>query len=196
MHKIIHRPEEYTISVRLEEIEGDWLYVARVNEVSDIVEYADDAETARSLALDSIATAQEMCEEAGILFPAPADTVKDDFSGRITLRIPKELHRACAYNAEKQGVTLNHYLSSKISASEARSDVVEQIAALTKAIQQSTEDAALFYASGIFSPAKESGTYARLSKMSLISAFRSDENDDEIDQYSMPAYIASALSCR
>ena len=47
--------------------------------------------------------------DAGGEIPEP--TNEEDFSGKFLLRIPKTLHRSLAYQALKQGVSLNHYAS-------------------------------------------------------------------------------------
>lgn len=114
MSKIVYRPEEYTISVRHELVEDDWLYVARVEEIPDIVEYADDANFARNLALDSISTFQELASEHGISVPLPKEPVYQEYSGRVTLRLKKSIHAKAALNAEKEGVSLNSYIAACI----------------------------------------------------------------------------------
>ena len=115
MKKIIHKPEEYTISVRLEHDEGEWIYVARVEEIPDIKEFSETAEFARELALDSIATAQKMCIEGEIPFPPPKVPTDTLVSGRVTLRLPRSVHARCIQEAGKESVSLNTYLVSKIS---------------------------------------------------------------------------------
>ena len=45
----------------------------------------------------------------------PVPTDEDDFSGKFVLRIPKTLHRSLAYQARRQGVSLNHYASHLLS---------------------------------------------------------------------------------
>ena len=45
-----------------------------------------------------------------VLDAPPAQEPADDFSGRVTLRIPRSLHRALAAAAEDEGVSLNGYL--------------------------------------------------------------------------------------
>jgi len=47
--------------------------------------------------------------------PIPEPTSEDDFSGKFVLRIPKSLHRSLAFQAQKQGVSLNHYASHLLS---------------------------------------------------------------------------------
>jgi len=40
----------------------------------------------------------------------------DNFSGRVTLRLPKTLHCSLAQKADDEGVSLNHLLLSVLSA--------------------------------------------------------------------------------
>lgn len=108
--------EEYTISVRRENIEGDTLYVARVEELPDVEEYADDYEFAKQLAIDTIKTAQKMFLAKGMAFPEPKIfTEQPIVSGRVTLRLPKSLHAQCVKSAEEEDVSLNAYLITCIA---------------------------------------------------------------------------------
>jgi len=45
----------------------------------------------------------------------PEPTEEEDFSGKFLLRIPRSLHRSLAHGAEKQGVSLNHYVCFLLS---------------------------------------------------------------------------------
>jgi antitoxin HicB len=47
--------------------------------------------------------------------PIPEPSDEDDFSGKFVLRIPKSLHRSLAFQAQRQGVSLNHYASYLLS---------------------------------------------------------------------------------
>ncbi len=51
--------------------------------------------------------------ENGINIPEPG--TGDEYNGRITLRIPKNLHRMVAEAAKQEGVSSNQYLSHLIS---------------------------------------------------------------------------------
>jgi antitoxin HicB len=69
---------------------------------------------------DAIKNVQEAKElwmrsqsDSGGEIPEPTD--EDDFSGKFVLRIPRTLHRSLAYQAQKQGVSLNHYASSLLA---------------------------------------------------------------------------------
>lgn len=50
--------------------------------------------------------------ESGIKIPEPAD---EEYNGRISLRIPKSLHRKINEIAKKEGVSANQFLSNLIS---------------------------------------------------------------------------------
>jgi len=54
--------------------------------------------------------------ENGITIPLPSiQEDKDEYSGRVTLRIPKSLHRLVIETAKKEGVSANQFLSHLIS---------------------------------------------------------------------------------
>ena len=102
-------PYAYNITVREIVFDGDPHFEARVKELPDVREYAASAGDAYALAIDTIETAAAMFAEEGRSFPSPA-LLQDDFSGRVTLRLPKSLHRALANTAKNEGVSLNQHL--------------------------------------------------------------------------------------
>lgn len=102
-------PHAYTISVRRDIFDGEVLFEARVKELPDVAEYGESFEEAYDLAIDTIETAATAFAERGQAFP-PAQKPADDFSGRVTLRIPRRLHRALAAAAEDEGVSLNAHM--------------------------------------------------------------------------------------
>lgn len=99
----------YTISVRKDEFDGEELYEARVKELPDIIEYADSFEEAYDLAVDTIETTAAHFAEIGRSLPPPT-VPADDYSGRVTLRLPRSLHRALVEVAECEGVSLNQHM--------------------------------------------------------------------------------------
>lgn len=104
----------YSIEIRKGNFEGDVCFQARVKEIPYLEEYAETYEEAYALAIDSIeVTAVAMAEEGKIMPPpAPEDL---DFSGRVTLRIPKGLHRYLSHCAEREDVSLNSLVTSVLS---------------------------------------------------------------------------------
>jgi predicted HicB family RNase H-like nuclease len=99
----------YNITVRQIEVDGENLFEARVRELPDVVDFGETWEEAYSLAVDTIGTTATIMAERDQQMPVPA-SVEDEYSGRVTLRVPKSLHRRLAEQAEYEGVSLNHYL--------------------------------------------------------------------------------------
>lgn len=102
-------PHAYGIEVRRRDIDGELVFEARIRELPDVAEYADSPEEAYELAIDSVLTSAELLAEHGKAMPAPQEPM-DDWSGRVTLRLPKSLHRALARTAEMEGCSLNQQI--------------------------------------------------------------------------------------
>jgi predicted HicB family RNase H-like nuclease len=102
-------PRTYNISILHGTFEGEALFEARVKELPDLAEYGETYTEAYDLAIDAIETAAVAYSEQGRAFPK-ALVPADDFSGRVTLRLPRSLHRALAAAAKDEGVSLNQHL--------------------------------------------------------------------------------------
>lgn len=107
-------PHHYSISIRRSEFEGETCFEARVKELPDLAEYGDTFEEAFALAVDAIETTLAVLTEKGRAIPPPCQS-PTDYSGRITLRLPRNLHRALAEMAEEEGVSLNQHLVNVLS---------------------------------------------------------------------------------
>ncbi|MFA7098082.1 MAG: toxin-antitoxin system HicB family antitoxin [Gammaproteobacteria bacterium] len=107
-------PHAYTIAVRRAEFEGEVCFETRVKELPDVAEYADTAEEAYALAIDTIETTAAIFAEKGKAMPEPQARA-DDYSGRVTLRLPRSLHRALDEAAEEEGVSLNQHIVNVLS---------------------------------------------------------------------------------
>jgi predicted HicB family RNase H-like nuclease len=130
-------PDKFTISIRLENIEGENFYVARVKELPDVEDYGESYEEAHSLVVDTIVTAHAACEEQGISFPTPFNFESiSEASGRITLRLPKSLHSRLSSESSEEGVSLNHWIVSKLSCAQGGSDVTKDIEAVIGALTE------------------------------------------------------------
>lgn len=108
-------PLEHYLNLKfpIEIVEDDGAWVASVPDLpgcnsfgNTITEAVENVQKAKALWIQS-----QYQLEANI--PEPTD--EEDFSGRFVLRIPKLLHRSLAYEARKQGVSLNHYASHLLS---------------------------------------------------------------------------------
>jgi predicted HicB family RNase H-like nuclease len=100
-------PEQYGITVRGFEADGELMYSAKVAELPDLEEFSDTAEEARAIAIDSIKTLASMAQEQGVSFPLPFSYKSESYSGRLTLRVSRTLHQRIAEYARRNDVTLN-----------------------------------------------------------------------------------------
>lgn len=100
----------YAISVKKITDDGVDYYEAKVRELPDVAEYGDSVAEVYALAIDTIEVTAEVFEAEGKSFPLPLLDV-DDFSGRVTLRMAKTLHRALASMAKHEEVSLNHIIT-------------------------------------------------------------------------------------
>ncbi|MDP1558748.1 MAG: toxin-antitoxin system HicB family antitoxin [Nitrosomonas sp.] len=107
-------PYAYNITIRRDTFEGEVLFEARVKELPDLTEYGESYEEAYNLAVDTIETTAEIFAEKGRRFPDAMVPI-DEFSGRVTLRLPRSLHRVLAENSDTEGVSLNQHLVNVLS---------------------------------------------------------------------------------
>jgi hypothetical protein len=84
--------ELYIISVKEEKVEGETLYIARVEGFPDVEEYGESSMEARQLAIETIITAQELCLEENIPFREYTnygDPICNSFSVSETTTLPE-----------------------------------------------------------------------------------------------------------
>ncbi len=112
---MIFDPDAYTMTIRKEKVDGEFLYVGRVAEFINITAYEDTFEEARAILLDAIQTLKIMADEAGPPLPEPNPVLSEEYSGRPSLRLPKSLHARVAKLAENEGVSLNTYLVGAVA---------------------------------------------------------------------------------
>ena len=107
-------PEAYTLTIRKENVDGDILFVGRVAELQDVIAYEESYEEAHSILLDAISSLKQIAGEQNRTFPAPFET-EDEYSGRVTLRFTKSLHKSASVMAEREGVSLNQFLNTIVA---------------------------------------------------------------------------------
>lgn len=89
--------------------------ITQVESMSEIPEMAEDA---RSLWIE---TEYELGHEI------PLPSYEEDFSGKFNVRIPRSLHRSLARAAEKNGVSLNHYVSDVLARGDSQDRVERKL---------------------------------------------------------------------
>jgi predicted HicB family RNase H-like nuclease len=119
--------KKYTISVQFGNFDGNECFEARVREFPEIREYADTFDEAYNLAVDSVEIICQHNFEKGIACPAPFE-FNDDFSGRVTLRLPISLHRKLSINADIENVSLNQLIVSQLYYALGAQDACNEVA--------------------------------------------------------------------
>lgn len=121
-------PESYTITIRKEEDDdGEILYVGRVAEFPNISAFEDTFEAARSIVLDSIQALKKIADETQAEFPLPYPAPSDEFSGRVTLRLPKSLHANISRIAAQEDISVNQYLVAAVAYYAGENDGVSKV---------------------------------------------------------------------
>lgn len=113
-------PSDYSIVVKRVMVDGERLYAGAVLELPDVCTYGATPDGAYELALDAVAGLQELAAEMGHSFPPPREAPEAEFSGRVTLRMPKFLHRDLSNTANAEGVSLNQYIVSILAVASGR----------------------------------------------------------------------------
>lgn len=98
--------------VKCDEDEGG--FMAIVPELPGCMSDGDTVEEAYSNAQDAIDAWIEVAKRHGKNIPLP-DKDDEDYSGRILLRISKNLHKQLVESAKKQGVSLNLLLNEYLA---------------------------------------------------------------------------------
>lgn len=113
---------EYSILIKQQFVDDELLFVGKVLELPDVAVYESGYQEAYDALLEIISSLKEIDDERGVKFPQPFDIV-EEYSGRITLRMPKSLHRQVDFLAIADDVSINqfvvnaliHYVENKSS---------------------------------------------------------------------------------
>jgi predicted HicB family RNase H-like nuclease len=92
--------------------EEDKAYIARCIEFPSLAAHGSSEETALKEIKTVVDDVLEELEKSHEPIPEPLGLRK--FGGQIPFRIPPEVHRKLAIEAEEQGVSLNQYLLAKV----------------------------------------------------------------------------------
>ena len=120
-------PYTYSVNVCKVQLDGEWLFRATVAELPDVATFEETYDAAYSLAIEAIASLYEASTEQGRKFPesrSNAESVGN--SGRLTLRMPRWLHAQLCSQSEADGISLNQYLITLLSASSSINALVHE----------------------------------------------------------------------
>lgn len=104
--------EKYTY--RIEWSEDDQCHIARCLEFPSLTAHGDTIEEALSEIEYVVVETVKWLQEEGETVPTPLGLKK--FKGHLTLRIPPEKHRELVIRCAEEGVSLNRFILSRLSA--------------------------------------------------------------------------------
>lgn len=105
-----YKADDYYYSVSFSE--EDEAFVGRVAEFSSLAAHGGTLEKALRETRAVVKGVIEDLEESGEALPEPFR--KRSYSGRINVRMPEHLHRQLAIEAQRQRVSLNQWINSKL----------------------------------------------------------------------------------
>lgn len=100
---------DYTIRLKQNE---DRSYFVEIEELSGWMSEGDTKEEALKMIEDAKAAWLEAALARKINIPEPE---KDEFSGKLNVRMPKFLHRKLSHKAKQEGVSLNTLISATLA---------------------------------------------------------------------------------
>jgi predicted RNase H-like HicB family nuclease len=106
----IREAEKYLYSVGWSD--EDDAFIARVAEFPSLATHGATPESALAEARDLVGFVLTDLRQNREMVPEPLG--KRTFSGRLVLRMPRDLHRTLALEAAQQGVSLNQLLNLKL----------------------------------------------------------------------------------
>lgn len=94
---------------------GDKVFVVKYFDLENVIGVGDTIEEAIEEAKGNLEVYLEYCKENNINIPEPTSHEEVDYSGKITVRMSKNLHRLVDERAKKEGVSINLLLNEAIT---------------------------------------------------------------------------------
>ena len=108
-----YRPQEYSYNVAWSE--NDKAFIGRVVEFPSLAAHGNTQEKALREIRTVVQYVLEDLAAEGENIPEPLG--KREYSGKLNLRMAKELHRRLALESSAQGVSLNNWINTKLARS-------------------------------------------------------------------------------
>lgn len=99
------------LTKKISDEDGEY-YFASVEELDGCMTTGETLAEAYENIVEAMEVWIETKLEANEEIPLPVDS---EYSGKVLLRIPKTLHKTLAFNAKNEGISLNQYMTYKLS---------------------------------------------------------------------------------
>src|SRR5690348_12871374 len=108
-------PHAYSILIRRVLSEGQEIFRGKVVELPDLEAFEPTYQEAYDFLIDAIETSKAAFDEEGRVFPPPLPTEISEYSGRVTIRMPKWLHARLDMAAQADGISLNQHMVASLA---------------------------------------------------------------------------------
>ena len=108
---------DYNFSVKKQNYNGEVEYLVIFDDFPNLIGAGKTIEEAIKEANDNLQAYIDYCEQNKIEYPCPSEyELKENFySGKVTLRMSKNLHQLAVRYAEEEGVSLNSFINDSIN---------------------------------------------------------------------------------
>lgn len=127
----------YAVHIQRITENGETYFKATVKELPHLATYENTPAEAYNVIVEDIEVLQAASVEHGHNFPEPTADVPIGHSGRITLRLPKALHRTLDKQAVAEGVSLNSHVVTLLAQGSTIKDLTALAGESIKAIARS-----------------------------------------------------------
>jgi len=104
----------YTIEFQRDATNPDQpVWFAQVKELPGCITEADSLDEAATMIWDAMRTWIQGSLDAGL--PVPEPQPSSTYSGKFSVRLPKSLHRDLVAMAQREGISLNQFITSALS---------------------------------------------------------------------------------
>ena len=120
---------KYPFTVSVDNVDDTCIeYMVSFKDFKSIIGSGSTIDEAIEEAYGNLEAYFEYCDEEGIAIPEPSkNNYLDDYSGKITLRMPKSLHRDISELANRDGISLNYIINDAIRFYLSKSSIEELV---------------------------------------------------------------------
>ena len=119
-------PEMYMLRIRKETNGGEIQFVGRVEEFPEISVYEETSGDAYDALLAILEHVNTLYKRNNKSLPQPTE-IKEEYSGRMTLRLTKSNHKGVAELSGKEGVSINQLISQFVTVGLTNNAVENQV---------------------------------------------------------------------
>lgn len=119
-------PYRYVVHTERVEFDGEEFFKTSIVELPDVEVYEKTVAEAYSVIIQTIKDLHDAAVHDGRPFPL-ADKRDNDYSGRVTLRMGRTLHRRLDFQSRCNGNTLNAEIVGQLSETSAVKEVVREL---------------------------------------------------------------------